>query len=371
MRIGFDAKRAFFNKSGLGTYSRETISILSDFFPTNEYILYSPRPSRGRIFEKADSLTVSYPQTSFYKIFTRFWRASGLSEQLVKEKIDLYHGLSNELPLNIHKYPVKTVVTIHDLIFLRYPKLYGYYDRKIYEKKFRYAAQSANRVIAVSQQTANDLFEFFHIDEKKVDVVYQGCNQQFWQIVSDTDKQDMASKYLIPEKFILSVGTIEERKNILAVIKAMHKHKIFYPLVIVGRPTDYIDEIRSYIEEYNLKNIYFLRDVPIDDLPALYQMAELFIYPSLFEGFGIPIVEALCSKVPVITSKGGCFAEAGGESTIYIDPYNVDEIGEAIKSVLNDNALRIYMISGGYRYVQQFRLENIAGNIMRTYEKIL
>ncbi|HOT13693.1 MAG TPA: glycosyltransferase family 1 protein [Bacteroidales bacterium] len=371
MRIGFDAKRAFFNKSGLGTYSRETISILSDFFPTNEYILYSPRPSKGKIFEKTDNLTVSYPQTFYYRTFSHLWRAYGLSGQLVKEKIDLYHGLSNELPMNIHQYPVKTVVTIHDLIFLRYPKLYGYYDRKNYEKKFRYAAQSANRVIAVSRQTANDLFEFFSIDEKKVDVVYQGCNPQFWQIVSEADKQGTASKYLIPEKFILSVGTIEKRKNILAVIKAMHQHKIFYPLVVVGRPTDYLDEIRNYIEEHNLNNIYFLHDVPIDDLPAFYQMAELFIYPSLFEGFGIPIVEALCSKVPVITSKGGCFAEAGGKSSIYIDPYNIDEIGEAIKSVLNNNALRISMISEGYNHVQQFRLENIAGNIMRTYEKIL
>ena len=157
----------------------------------------------------------------------------------------------------------------------------------------------------------------------------------------------------------------------LAVIKAMHKHKIFYPLVIVGRPTGYLDEIRNYIEEYNLKNIYFLHDVPIDDLPALYQMVEMFIYPSLFEGFGIPIVEALCSKTPVITSKGGCFAEAGGESSIYIDPYNVDEIADAIKSVINNTSLRVSMISEGYSYVQQFRLENIAGNIMRTYEKIL
>jgi len=175
-------------------------------------------------------------------------------------------------------------------------------------------------------------------------------------------------KYLIPNKYILYVGNIEERKNILNIIKAIHRAKINYPFVIVGRTSRYMSIVKAYIENYNLKNIYFLQNVPSEDLPAIYQMAELFVYPSFFEGFGIPILEALVSKVPVITSKGGCFAEAGGKSTIYVDPYNPHEIGEAINAVLKNPILKENMIVDGYMHAQKFRHEVIAQQLIKVYE---
>lgn len=370
MRIGFDAKRAFFNRSGLGNYSRDTIKILSEYYPMNDYYLFSPKPERSVLFCKSDNLRIVGPQKYWHKKFPAYWRTYKLSEQLIASKIGIYHGLSNELPRDIEKTNIPSVVTIHDLIFMRFPEFYKAFDRMIYKKKFSYAAQSATRVISVSKQTAEDLMFYLKIPENKIDVVYQGCNPIFWNRVSPGQKAAIGMNYLIPERFMLYVGTIEERKNLLNIIKAIHSAKIDFPLVVIGKATDYLTRVKAYIENNKLRNIYILQNVPNEDLPAIYQMAELFIYPSVFEGFGIPILEALTSKVPVITTRGGCFHEAGGKSSIYIDPFKPDEIADAISTVMRDASLRDRMIVDGYAHAINFRQDYIAQNLIKVYEKI-
>jgi glycosyltransferase involved in cell wall biosynthesis len=371
MKIGFDAKRAFFNKSGLGNYSRDTISILSDFFPMNDYILYSPKPSKSLLFNKIPNISIKGPVKFLDKLAPAFWRTYKLSEQIVDDKIQLFHGLSNELPIGIEKTGVPSIVTIHDIIFMRFPQLYKSIDRKIYERKSKYAARRASRVIAVSQQTKEDLIKFFNIAEEKIEVVYQGCHPFFWEKTDDNKKAEIVMKYSIPDKFILYVGTIEERKNLLNILKALQNSKINFPLVVIGRQTGYYNTVTDYIDKYKIKNVYFLHNVPNDDLPAFYQKAIMFIYPSLFEGFGIPILEALTSKTPVITTKGGCFSEAGGKSSLYVDPENVDELGQAISSVLNNETLRNNMIIDGFIHAQQFKRDKIASNILAVYDKVI
>ena len=371
MRIGFDAKRAFFNRSGLGNYSRDTIRILSDYFPMNDYLLYTPKPNKSVYFHKASNLCISGPETAKDKFFSSHWRSYGLSKQLKRDGVQLFHGLSNEIPKGIEKYAIPSVVTIHDIIFMRFPHFYSYVDRIIYENKFKFSSLHANKVIAVSEQTKNDLVEFFKIPENKIEVVYQGCNPIYWERVTDSKKEETLMKYLIPEQFILYVGTVEERKNILNVVKAIHKEKIDFPLVIVGKSTPYFAKVKAYVELHEMKNIHFLQNVPTDDLPALYQLSKLFVYPSLFEGFGIPILEALTSKTPVITSRGGCFSEAGGKSTIYLNPESVDELAEAIKAVINSSRMRDNMIVDGFIHAQQFKQDRIARNLMDVYEKLI
>lgn len=371
MKIGFDAKRAFFNRSGLGNYSRDTISIMSGFFPMNEYVLYTPKPGKSNFFVNRDNLTISGPRKFWHKQFPSYWRSFGISGQLIEDKIKLYHGLSNELPNNIDKTGVASIVTIHDLIFMRYPLLYNLFDRKIYENKFRYASQKATKIIAVSQQTKEDIVEFFNIPESKIEVVYQGCNPIFWDTISETNKAEILMKYAVPERFILNVGRVEERKNLLNIVKALQKSKLDIPLVVIGKPTKYLEKVKSFAKYNEMQNIFFLHNVPTEDLPAFYQQAELFIYPSLFEGFGIPILEALTSKTPVITSRGGCFAEAGGKSSIYVDPENVDEIASAIRIVVTSSTIRDNMVIDGFIHAQQFRQEKIASNIMEVYEKVV
>ena len=371
MRIGFDAKRAFFNYSGLGNYSRNIIHYLSYYHPENEYHLYIPYKSLTSSFKDLSDQQIIYPETPLSKLFPSLWRSYFLPARLHSDNIQLYHGLSNEIPFGIHKFKIKSVVTIHDLIFLRHPEWYNPIDRLIYKKKTLYSCRNATRIIAISNQTKDDIIEFYKIDPGKIDVVYQGCDPQFYKESSGSGKEEILKKYNLSAGYLLHVGTVQERKNLLNIVKAIHSGKISKTLVVIGRQTRYARKVKKYISTHNLKNIRFLENVPNQDLPALYQMASLFIYPSVFEGFGIPILEALYSRIPVITTSGGCFIEAGGMHSIYIDPGNIDQISDSIKEVLNNNELRLNMIIKGYDHALRFNDRIIAENIINVYRSCL
>jgi len=368
MKIGFDAKRAFLNFTGLGNYSRSIIKILSRYYHNHQYILYTPLIKNSVLFTDSPNVKIALPEKPLQKMFKSYWRSFALTNQIKKDKIDIYHGLSNELPFHLNKIKIKSIVTIHDLVFIRYPYFYKFIDRKIYAKKFRYSCQIADKIIATSKQTKEDLINYFNIDENKIEVIYQCCDSLFYKKIDNSTKLKIQKKYKLPLQYILSVGTIEERKNLLNVVKALNTGKIDMPLVAVGSPTKYINKVKKYIAENRMENhVLFKHNVPLEDLPVLYQMAEVFIYPSFFEGFGIPILEALNSGTPVITSKQGCFPEIGGTSSLYISPDNIDEIAEALQQVLTDSSLRNKMIANGYKYAQNFTEEKIARKIYSSW----
>ena len=371
MRIGFDAKRAFYNKSGLGSYSRNLIQGLADKYPENEYVLYTPGLDFDLFEPNQNCIIVKGPERPMHRLFSGYWRSFYLSRQLPRDAIQIFHGLSHEIPYNFPRKHVKSIVTIHDLIFLRLPHLYRLLDRTIYERKFRYSCEASDRIVAVSRQTAHDIIEFFGISPDKIDVVYQGCNPVFNTDVSLIEKEILRMKYLLPKSFILYVGTIEERKNLLTLIKALHYGKIDLPLVVIGKPTPYLNKIIEFIERHSLINIIFCDIVQNQDLPGIYQLADLFVYPSIFEGFGIPILEALYSRVPVITSRGSSLIEVGGSQTLYIDPNNVEEMAAAIKKVLLDKELQEKMIAEGYKQARNFDADKVTANIMQVYKKVL
>jgi len=372
MKIAFDAKRAFYNSSGLGNYSRNTILLLEKYFNQNEYYLVTPSIKKTDLFNYNKDFKVIIPSYLNRKFFKRFWRSYLIVSELQKQNIEIYHGLSNELPVNINKSKAKSIVTIHDLIFLRYPQLYKSHDRYIYKNKFRYSCNVADRIIAVSEQTKEDIIKYFNINKEKIDVVYQGCNSLFYNKIESQAKENIRNKYKLPLKYLLYVGTVEERKNLFLIIKALKEGKIDIPLVVAGKSTKYIDLIKKYISEHNLKDqVFFYHNVYFDDLPCFYQLAEMLIYPSIYEGFGIPILEALVSKTPVITSTGSCFKETGGNSTIYIDPNSIDNLIEAINKILSDNDLKNKMIVDGYEHAKKFSDDKIAENIMAVYKKVM
>ena len=238
MKIGFDAKRAFHNTTGLGNYSRDLIRILSEYFPENEYYLYNTKPKRVDRLDMSKFIEV-LPNTKFWKKFSSIWRQGPINNQIKKDKIQVYHGLSGEIPRNLHKTGTKSVVTIHDLIFVRYPKLYSFFDRKIHFNKFKYAAHNSDRIIAISEQTKQDIIEFLKVDSSKIDVVYQGCHAIFKEKVIEQQKSLVKKKFNLPDQFILNVGTIEERKNLLSIVKAIKDIDI--TLVVAGRKTKYYE----------------------------------------------------------------------------------------------------------------------------------
>ena len=371
MILGFDAKRFFHNKTGLGNYSRDLIRILAHYQPENSYLLYNPKPKKiDRIPIDGKIIIENLPETKKDKKFSSIWRLFYICSQIKKDKVELFHGLSGEIPIGLHKTGVKTVVTIHDLIFMRYPNLYSYFDRKIHYYKFKYAAKNADLVIAISEQTKKDIVTYLNINPDKIKVIYQGCAPIFKEEIPIEYLELTRSKYQLPNQFILNVGTIETRKNVLSVIKAIKE--IETQLVIIGKKTVYFKEVKNYIAENNLQNkVVFLENVELKELASIYRMASVFIYPSVFEGFGIPIIEALYSKTPVITSKGGCFSEAGGENTVYIDPLNTEEIKGELEEILANSEKRELMKRKGFEFVQKFNDDIIAKNWVETYNEVV
>jgi glycosyltransferase involved in cell wall biosynthesis len=371
MRIGFDAKRAFLNNTGLGNYSRDTIRVLSHYYQDNKYFLYTPKKAENSRLSFLDNRTntlIRTPKSLINKALKTYWRSISIVRDLFNNKIDIYHGLSNELPLGIEKTSIKTVVTIHDLIFIRYPHLFRTIDRKIYYKKFKSACKRANKIIAVSQQTKQDIIDFFLIPEKKIEVVYQGCNKVFQDEISENIKQKTLAKHNLPENYLLYVGSIEARKNLLTLLKAL-KELPKQKLVVIGNGKAYKIKCLRFISKHNLSDrVAFLNGLTLEEMAAIYQSAQLLVYPSIFEGFGIPILEALFSKIPVITSKDGCFAEAGGPATKYINPLSANEMKEAILEIQNSTELQKQMIAKGFEYAQNFRDEKIAINLMEAYK---
>ena len=376
MRIGFDGKRAVQNFTGLGNYSRYIVDILCQFGPENEYVLYAPKKRENKRLDKLtkqyQQLQLSYPTTSSWKKFSSLWRVWGVTRQLEKEKIDIFHGLSNELPLNIHQSEVKSIVTIHDLIFLRYPQYYHSIDRKIYTYKFRKACENADKIIAISECTKRDIIEFFRIPADKIEVVYQGCDPSFIHPVAEEKKREVRAKYQLPDHYILNVGSIEERKNALSAVQALMMLPEQIHLVIVGRHTEYTDKVEHFIKENKLEErVHIISNVPFDDLPAFYQLAEIFVYPSRFEGFGIPIIEALYSGIPVVAATGSCLEEAGGPDSIYVHPDDIKGMADAFKQIYTDPERKKNMIEKGHSFAKRFSEEKQAEEILNMDKKLM
>ena len=238
----------------------------------------------------------------------------------------------------------------------------------MYKKKVRHAAQNSRHIIAMSQQTKNDIINFLNVLPNKISVIYQGCNPVFKTPISDKKQIEIRKKFHLPQEFILTVGTIEKRKNILLILKAIKKTP--FKLVIVGKPTNYKKILNHYIAENNLKNqVIFLKNIPLETLAVLYRLAIVFCYPSLFEGFGIPIIESLYSKTPVITSTGGCFRETGGPDSLYIDPYNEKELTEKLEMLFKNKSLNKKIATKGWTFAQKFNDENIAEKYLEIYKK--
>lgn len=211
---------------------------------------------------------------------------------------------------------------------------------------------------------------FYHIPEEKIDVVYQGCDPQYAVRVDNNRKAEIQKRYNLPEKFILNVGSIETRKNLMLAVQALKDIPSDVHLVAVGRKTSYVNEIMSYVNENGLTDrVHLIHNLPHKDLPAVYQLATVFVYPSRFEGFGIPIIEAMSSQLPVVAATGSCLEEAGGENSLYVDPDDASGMSVAINKILTDEALREKMINSGNIYLQQFQENVLADSMNKVYSK--
>lgn len=369
MRIGFDAKRLFHNATGLGNYGRDLLRVLHRHRPGHRLVAYTPRP--GRIpFDLGEGFEVRTPRGMLARAFPAAWRTIGLASDAAHDGIDLFHGLSAELPRGLDRRGIASVVTVHDLIFERFPELYPAVDRRIYRWKTRGAALRADLVIAISEQTKRDLVERYGVPPPKIRVVYQGCHEAFRAPGTRERLEETARRLGLPPVFLLAVGTIERRKNLEVVVRALAGLPGI-PLVAVGRATPYLGELQALARTLHVDDrVRFLSAVGLPDLAALNRLATVVVYPSIFEGFGIPIVEALCSGSPIVTTRGGCFTEAGGPGSAYADPRDPEEWRATLASLFDDPSRRSAMAAAGLAYAERFRDEAIASSLDAVYREL-
>lgn len=382
MNIGFDAKRAYQNNTGLGHYSRTLIASLAQYFPQHQYYLFAPKTTNLFAAENFDNTHAVTPSSFPSTLFKSAWRSNWVKKDLLKNNINIYHGLSHEIPLGIQNTGIKSVVTIHDLIFERYPQQYSKIDVQIYRKKFMYACKHADKIIAISNQTKQDIIDYYKIPESKISICYQSCNPSFFVKATEEEKQRIKTLYNLPAQFYLYVGSVIERKNLLTVCKAIKELNNNIPLVVIGNGDGYLQKVKNYVEVNNLQQqIIFLSETEAaknseafktaKDFPAIYQSAIAMIYPSIFEGFGIPVLEAIASGLPTITSSISCLPEAGGDAALYINPTSVDEMKHAMHEIIANTQLRNSLIEKSTPHAQKFTQQSCAAAVINVYNSLL
>lgn len=373
--IGFDAKRIVRNTTGLGSYGRTLVRDLAYQPESLRLRLYAPDKGRDDLRQQIEGLpriSFCYPKDSFFPFDKALWRDHGIVRDLKKDKVQLFHGLSGELPRGIRRSGIRSVVTIHDLIFLRHPEFYPWIDAKIYAWKFRRTLKEADHIIAISECTRRDVLELGNVDPDRVTVVYQSCAPRFTKKPTPVEQEQVRLEYGLPKRFLLNVGTIERRKNILLAVKALASLPSDLSLTIIGRHTHYTNEVLDYVNTNGLsRRVFILNDVPDDHLPALYAQAEAFVYPSVYEGFGIPIIEAISCGLPVVACTGSCLEETGGPDNLYVAPDDPEALAAAIRQVLRDAPDREGRIRRSREYIRRFEGHDVASQVLDIYRSLL
>ncbi|MCW3093301.1 MAG: glycosyl transferase, group 1 family protein [Ferruginibacter sp.] len=382
MNIGYDSKRAFQNKTGLGNYSRSLITILSRYFPQHHYILFAPRQTSLFKIELFYKVRAIEPQNPFFKKFPSLWRRMGMVKEIKTAGLDIYHGLSNELPRGIQKANIKTIVTIHDLIFERFPETYHFDERYVHRWKIKHACKIADAIIAISQQTKDDLINLYKVKAEKIFICYQSCNPIFEKKSSEEEKAIVKKRYRLPGKYFLFVSSIAPRKNLLTVCRAMIllKDQINIPLLVIGDGKKEKENVRKLMQSNGMEERLILLNemqqskedsfASAEDFPAIYQQATALIYPSVFEGFGLPLLEAFWSGLPVICSNASSLPEVAAAAALYFSPTDHEMLAKHMLNIFTDNQLVSDLKNKGFERAQSFASDKYADSIMKVYNHV-
>jgi len=354
MKIGVDARILERPMTGVGRYLSNLLKHLPEIDSENEYILLSYRPLQVSIkgIKNIGTLSVA-PKGILQKLVSPFWLNCILPSVLKREKIDIFFSPNNILP--IRKTNTKNIVTIHDVFQLIDPKFHSPIYRSYVSFVMNQSIKSADLVLTISESSKRDIVRLLHVPEEKVVVTYLAADERFMpRMISPIDHAHYSKKYNFPEKFILYVGVIEKRKNIDGIIRIADelRNKTDVSIVLVGRPgyggNELIEEIKKR------KNMHYIGFADDDDLPYLYNLAEIFLFPSHYEGFGLPPLEAMQSGVPVVASNTSSLPEVIGDAGILLDPKESKLFAKAIISIINDENKRQLMINRGVLQAKKF-----------------
>jgi len=367
MRIGLDAKRLFFNHTGLGNFSRTLLKHLIDVAPEHQYLLFSPKaPSPQEIpdFVHSAGLEIIYPKRK-----SPLWRLKGIVSDLKTHQVDVYHGMSHEIPIGLTKAGIPSVVTMHDLIWIPYLQYYPWLDRQLYQWKYQRSAKEATRLVAISTHTQRDLIQYFKVPKEKIEVIYQGIHPRFWQ----EPKPSEGTPLDVPDTYMLYVGSLTERKQAILILEAMAQipEANRLPLVVVGKGKAYEAQFRDRIQQLRLEHwVYFMGFISDENLPQLYRRARMTIYPSAYEGFGLPIVESLACGTPVITTSFSALPEAGGAGALYMDQLDANALARFILELSQNEATYKTLQEVGREHARQFDNKAAARAYVSVYEEV-
>ncbi|HEY4612040.1 MAG TPA: glycosyltransferase family 1 protein [Bacteroidota bacterium] len=370
MRIAIDGRTITHQRTGVGKYAERTVDALLRLDSANEYILFLVEDSETLHAPNLQKILIP----GFHRmVFNRWWENVILPRFLVRRSIDIFFSPAYILPVIAKPTATKFVATIHDLIAYTYPESFTK-KMRLWQRIFvQNAAKKADLIIAVSEATKLDLLRYSPAIAENIAVVHHAVEETF-RPISDTAFLERAhAKYGLPQRFILTVGTIEPRKNHVLLAKAYsllpEGIRNQYPLVFAGNLGWYSDRILAEISQIGLgKNLLNLGFVDHEDLPALYNLASLFVYPSLYEGFGYPPLEAMSCGTAVITSNRSSLPEVVGDAAILIDPNNVHQLAHEIERVLTDETILREMREKSIQRAAQFSWKKNAEETLRVFE---
>ncbi|MBK9270482.1 MAG: glycosyltransferase family 4 protein [Saprospiraceae bacterium] len=349
MEIFLDGKRFFYNHTGLGNYSRWLVQSYHQQFPEDRLVILKPgkKQSEYDAFLKETSIgTLSYPSMA------------GLARSLTSAKWipdkAIFHGLSAEIPLNIGRKSRNALITVHDVIFKVRPQDYRWHDRTMYDLKLKFALERISQVVAISQKTRQDLIEYYQVPEEKINVIYQNCDSLFYQSAETMEVASFPLLDHLPSVFWICVGSFNPRKNqdsILAAYRCIPED-LRIPIWMIGGGRAR-SAFRKKVQQSRLSKWFFFPDeISNIQLAFLYRKSMGLIYPSLYEGFGIPAVEAIASGIPVIAHEGTAVAEAAGDGGLYVNTLIDLQLADAMMRIQESNNLRDALIAKGWDHIK-------------------
>ena len=365
MLIGIDASRAAVaQRTGTENYSLNLVRHLVALDRKNSYRLYLNRPP-SRNLQSANCELRVMP-------FPRLWTHLRLSLEMMRHPPDLLFVPAHVLPI-VH--PRASVVTVHDLGYLYFPHAHRPLDRLYLDLSTRHNARAAAHLISDSQATKRDLVERYSVDPAKIAVVYAGYDAAAFRPVRDRAAiEAVKARYSIAGEYILSVGTLQPRKNLARLIEAFASLQIAdckLQLVIAGKRGWLYKEIFAQVHQLGLEDeVIFTGYVAGSDLPALLSSASLFVMPSLYEGFGLPVLEAMACGVPIVCSNVSSLPEVAGDAAVLVDPLDVGRMAAAMERVLSDEELRAELRERGFEQVGRFSWEKCARETLAVLESV-
>ncbi len=370
MLIGIDASRAVTReRTGTENYSLNLIRYLLALESGHRYRLYFNQSPTAELFPTTADLELRVMP------FPRLWTHLRLSWEMARQPPDVLFVPAHVLPL---VRPRSSVVTVHDLGYLYYPRAHPLLDRLYLDLSTRYNARAASRVIADSQATKDDLVRHYGIEPDKITVVYPGRDETLQPMEDEATIEKVKARYGIRGDYILYVGTLQPRKNLgrlleaYAIVRKQAKKGETPCLVMAGRKGWLYDQIFQQVERLGLETEVILPGyVPQDDLPALLSGARLFVFPSLYEGFGLPVLEAMACGTPVLCSNVSSLPEVAGDAALLVDPLDVRSIAEAMNHLLQEEGLRTQLVERGFRQARQFSWDRCARETLAVLDDTL